>query len=133
MLCCVARNALFVPEHYTLTGHGRQTPGPFPHILHLASGSSVVLVFLELYSLVGSGCSCSSIIPAIVCVSAARHSVIQEKHSPSFRLFVLPTNRHQFSLPLLFFSILNIILLYSLTAALTLVSLNYYHLDYAHN
>ena len=55
----------------------------FPHILHLASGSSVVLVFLELYSFVGSSCSYSSIIPAIVCIGAARHSVIQEKHSPS--------------------------------------------------
>ena len=29
MLRCVATNTLFMPERYTLIGHGRQTPGPF--------------------------------------------------------------------------------------------------------
>ena len=95
------------------------------HILHLASASSVVLVFLELYSLVGGSCSYSSIIPAIVCVGAARHSVIQEKHSPS-KFFVLPTNRHQLSLPLLFFSILKALTLYCFLCPHSNLSALYY-------
>ena len=76
----------------------------FPHILRLASGSSVVLVFLESYSLVGSSCSNSSIIPAIVCVGAARHSVIQEKHSPSSSSL---SQRTVISFPCHFFSLVS--------------------------
>ena len=29
VLRCVATNTLFMPKHYTLTGQGRQTTGPF--------------------------------------------------------------------------------------------------------
>ena len=75
-----------------------------PHILHFWSGSSVVLVFLELYSLVGSSCSYSSIIPAIVCVGEARHSVIQEKHSPSS---FSSSQRTVISFPCHFFSLVS--------------------------
>ena len=76
----------------------------FPHILHLASWSSVVLVFLELYGLFGSSCTYSSIIPAIVCVGAARHSVIQEKHSPSS---FSSSQRTVISFPCHFFSLVS--------------------------
>ena len=54
-----------------------------PHILHVASRSSRVLVFLEWYSLVDNSCSYNSLIPAIECVGAILHSTNHEKHSLS--------------------------------------------------
>ena len=54
----------------------------FPHILHLTSDSSLDLVFLALYSFVGSSCSWNSLIPAIVCVGAVFQSDIQGLLSP---------------------------------------------------
>ena len=148
MLRCVATITLFVPKHYTLTGHGRQTHGPFhtscnPHRGHRLSWFSLsYTAWLEVAAHIAP-------LSRLLCVGAARHSIIQEEHSPSSfsssqrtaisllcrffpsslgNLCASPIKEchpvlRAFSSNYLTSSIVESELLYSLTAALTLVSL----------
>ena len=74
----------------------------FPHILHLTSDFSLDSVFLALNSFVGSSCSWSSLIPAIVCFSAVFLSLtVHPLETLTIKIFI-PACCLELSLPSLF-------------------------------
>ena len=92
MLRCVVTNTLFVPERYTLIGHGRQTPGPFhttciSHRGHRLSWLSLsYTAWLEVAALIAplSQLSCASVPPAIVSSRKSSHrQVFRPPNEPS--------------------------------------------------
>ena len=109
MLRCVATNTLFMPKHYTLTSHGRQTTGPFHtscishrgHRLSWFSLSYTAWLEVAAHIVPLSKLSCASVPPTI-----------HPARALTVKFFFLPTNRHQLPLPFLFFSILKALTLY---------------------
>ena len=102
VLRCVATNTLFVPEHYTPTGHGRQTTGPFhtsciSHRGHRLSWFSLsYTAWLEVASHIAplSQLSCASVPPAILSSRKRTH-----------RQVFLSSQRTVISFPCHFFSL----------------------------
>ena len=89
MLRCVATITLFVPKHYTLTGHGRQTHGPFhtsciPHRGHRLSWFSLsYTAWLEVAAHIAplSRLSCASVPPAIPSSRKSTHRQVSRPPS----------------------------------------------------